>query len=65
MKVGDLVRMPDHRMYWWGGQVGIVDMIEPMGSQYVKYRVFIAGNAGKGYAKFGDPEFVEVISESR
>ena len=63
MKVGDLVKMPRHRMYWWSNQVGMVDRIKPIHSgTYMEYRVFVPG---KGFAKFGDPDFVEVLSESR
>ena len=62
MKIGDLVRMPPNLAYWWGGQVGIIDIVEPEGSSYVQYRVYVPG---KGYARFGDVTFVEVISESR
>ena len=62
IKVGDLVKMPPNPVYWWGGQVGIIDIVEPEGSGYVTYRVFVPG---KGHARFNDAEFVEVISESR
>ena len=62
IKVGDLVKMPPNLTYWWGGQVGIIDIVEPEESPYVTYRVFVPG---KGFARFGDVNFVEVISESR
>ena len=62
IKVGDLVRMPSSPVYWWGGQVGIIDIVEPKGSSYVTYRVFVPG---KGFARFSQTDFVEVISESR
>ena len=60
MKVGDLVKMPKATAYWWSEQIGIVDRCET--ESYVEYRVFVPG---KGYARFGDPEWVELISESR
>ena len=62
IKVGDLVKMPPNHTYWWGDQVGIIDIVEPEGSSYVTYRVFVPGH---GFARFGDVNFVEVISESR
>ncbi len=62
IKVGDLVKMPHNPVYWWGDQVGVIDIVEPEGSTYVTYRVFVPG---KGFARFGDVNFVEVISESR
>ena len=62
IKVGDLVKMPHSPVYWWGDQVGIIDIVEPEGSSYVTYRVFVPG---KGFARFSQPDFVEVISEGR
>ena len=64
IKVGDLVKMPSspNQGYWWGDQVGIIDNVEPEDSGQVKYRVFIPG---KGSARFSQPDFVEIISESR
>ncbi|MBP04924.1 MAG: hypothetical protein CMA72_09105 [Euryarchaeota archaeon] len=62
MKVGDLVKLPHNPVYWWGGQVGIIDLVEPEGSSCVKYRVRVPG---KGSARFGDMTFVEVLNESR
>ena len=64
IKVGDLVKMPSspNQGYWWGDQVGIIDIVEPYYSANVKYRVFIPG---KGSARFSQPDFVEVLSESR
>ena len=62
IKVGDLVKLPPNPAYWWGDQIGIIDIVEPEGSSYVSYRVFVPG---KGSARFGDVNFVEVISESR
>ena len=62
IKIGDLVRLPPNPVYWWGDQIGIIDIVEPEGSSYVQYRVFVPG---KGFARFGDVNFVEVISESR
>ena len=62
IKVGDLVKMPSSHAYWWGGQVGIIDIVEPEESSHVTYRVFVPG---KGFARFSQPDFVEVISESR
>ena len=62
IKVGDLVKMPPNPVYWWGDQIGVIDIVEPEGSSYVTYRVFVPG---KGFARFGDVNFVEVISESR
>ena len=62
IKVGDLVRMPPNPSFWWGGQIGIIDIVEPEGSSYVQYRVCVPGI---GFARFGDVTFVEVISESR
>jgi hypothetical protein len=62
MKVGDLVKMPSSSTYWWGDQIGIIDIVEPKDSGNVRYRVFIPG---KGTARFSQASFVEVISESR
>ena len=62
IKVGDLVRLPPNPVYWWGGQVGIIDLVEPEGSLNVQYRVCVPG---KGSARFGDMTFVEVLNESR
>ena len=62
IKVGDLVKMPPNPVYWWGDQIGIIDIVEPEGSSYVTYRVFVPGH---GFARFGDVSFVEVISEGR
>ena len=62
IKVGDLVKLPSNPAYWWGDQIGIIDFVEPEGSSNVTYRVFVPG---KGVARFGDVNFVEVISESR
>ena len=62
MQVGDLVRMPPNPVYWWGGQVGIIDVVEPEGSGYVTYRVHVPGI---GFARFSDVTFVEVLSEGR
>jgi len=62
IKVGDLVKMPSSQSYWWGDQVGIIDVIEPEHSSYVTYRIFVPGH---GYARFSESAFVEVLSESR
>jgi hypothetical protein len=62
IKVGDLVKMPPSPAYWWGDQIGIIDFVEPEGSSHVTHRVFVPG---KGFARFGDVNFVEVLSESR
>ena len=62
LHVGDLVKMPHSPVYWWGDQVGVIDIVEPEGSSYVTYRVFIPG---KGFARFSQTDFVEVISEGR
>ena len=62
IKVGDLVRMPSNPTYWWGDQVGIIDIVESEGSSYVTYRVFVPGH---GFARFDQMDFVEVLSESR
>lgn len=62
IKVGDLVKMPSSHAYWWGDQVGIIDIVEPEESSYVTYRVFVPG---KGFARFSQVDFVEVISEGR
>ena len=62
MKVGDLVKMPSSPVYWWGDQIGIIDLVEPKESGNVRYRVSIPG---KGTARFNDVNFAEVISESR
>jgi len=62
VKVGDLVKMPKSPSYWWGNQLGIIDFVEPEGSSNVRYRVYVPG---KGFARFNDVTFVEVISESR
>lgn len=57
MKVGDLVKISRNDSYWWGGQIGIVDLIEDF-----QYRVWIAD---KGHTTFTDHGFVKVINESR
>tara|TARA_B100000287_G_scaffold156227_1_gene147376 strand:- start:3363 stop:3551 length:189 start_codon:yes stop_codon:yes gene_type:complete len=62
VKVGDLVKMPSYYRYWWADETGIIDLIEPDDSSAVKYRVYVPG---KGYARFNDLDWVEVISESR
>ena len=62
IKVGDLVKLPPSPTYWWGSQIGIIDVVEPKDSGNVRYRVFIPG---KGTARFSQANFVEVISESR
>ena len=62
IKVGDLVKMPPSHAYWWGDQVGIIDIVEPEESSYVTYRVFVPGH---GFARFSQMDFVEVLSESR
>ena len=62
MKVGDLVKLPPSPVYWWGDQVGVIDIVEPEGSSYVTYRVFVPG---KGFARFSQTAFVEIISEGR
>jgi len=62
VKVGDLVRLPPAEVYWWAGKVGIIDLVESRGNYPKEYRVFISPNR---YARFNDPEFVELISESR
>ena len=62
IKVGDLVKMPSSPGYWWGDQVGIIDIVEPESSGYVTYRVFVPGH---GFARFSQPDFVEVLSEDR
>jgi len=64
VKVGDLVRMPSSpdNNYWWGGQVGIIDLVEPDGSGNVKYR--FRAFCGKT-ARFSQKAYVEVLSETR
>ena len=62
IKVGDLVKMPSNPTYWWGDQVGIIDIVAPEGSSHVTYRVFVPGH---GFARFGQMDFVEVLSEGR
>ena len=62
MKVGDLVKMPPSTHYWWGDQIGIIDLVEPEGSGRVMYR--FRGLRG-ATARFNDPKFVEVLNESR
>ena len=62
IKIGDLVKLPYNPTYWWSDQVGIIDLIEPEGSPFVEYRVFVPPDK---YARFSDPDFVELISESR
>ena len=61
MMLGNLVRMPSSP-YWWGDQIGIIDFVEPEGSSNVMYRVTVPG---KGTVRFGQINFVEIISESR
>ena len=62
LKIGDLVRMPQSTNYWWGGQVGIIDLVEPKGSGHVKYR--FRASCGTT-ARFSQAKFIEVISEAR
>ena len=62
LKVGDLVKMPSSPSYWWGDQLGVIDLVEPEHSSYVTYRVFVPGH---GFARFSQVEFVEILSESR
>lgn len=62
MKVGDLVKMPSSLHYWWGDQVGVIDLVEPYGSGNVKYR--FRGFCGRT-ARFSQVNFVEVLNESR
>lgn len=62
MKVGDLVRLPPSPTYWWGGLVGIIDLVEPEGSGNVRYR--FRASCGKT-ARFNVATFVEVLSASR
>ena len=63
MKVGDLVRMPPSITYWWGGKVGIIDLVEPRhGGTQLEYRILVPPNR---YARFSETSFVELISESR
>jgi hypothetical protein len=62
VKVGDLVKMPSSNTYWWGDQVGIIDIVEPEGSGYSTYRICVPG---KGFARFSDTTWAEVISEGR
>ncbi len=62
MRVGDLVKMPPTPYYWWGDQIGIIDLIEPDNSGRVKYR--FRGACGTT-ARFSQTNFVEILSESR
>ena len=62
MNVGDLVKMPPSPHYWWGDQVGIIDLVEPEGSGNVKYR--FRAPCGKA-ARFSQTKFVEILNESR
>jgi len=65
VKVGDLVKLPPSSTYWWGGKVGIIDLIVNTGlhgATWLEYRVLVPPNR---YARFNDTSFVEVISESR
>jgi len=62
MKIGDLVRLPHAEVYWWSDKTGIIDLIESKGNYPKEYRVFVPPNK---YARFNDPAFVELISESR
>ena len=65
MKVGDLVKFPDVSPYWWSNRVGIVDIAGPdpkWPDAPISYRVIV--EPGK-YVRFGDPDFAEIISESR
>ena len=61
MKVGDLVKISRNDNYWWSNKVGIIDRINEPGS----FRVYRVHVPCKGYARFRDPDFVEVISETR
>ena len=63
MQVGDLVRMPPSSTYWWGGKVGIIDLVEARhAGLWLEYRVFVPPNK---YTRFSERSFVEVISEGR
>ena len=66
MKVGDLVKFPIVSPYWWSDRVGIVDFAGPdevLGpGAPMSYRVVV--EPGK-YVRFGDPDFAEIINESR
>jgi len=67
MKVGDLVKLPEDRHYWWGGKAGLVVDIEDK-HQNVGWRTLrilvAAHNPGVGHVKFG-ANFVELINEGR
>jgi len=63
MQVGDLVRMPPSSTYWWGGEIGIIDLIEvKQNSCHREYRVLVSPNR---YARFSETSFVELVNEAR
>ena len=63
MKVGDLVRMPPSSTYWWGGKVGVIDLIEHCHhGLWLEYRVFVPPNR---FARFSETSFVELLNETR
>ena len=67
LKIGDLVRFPNVPgcSWWWQNQIGVVDVVEPENSGNVKYRAFISTSGPNTHVRFGDPDFVEVLNESR
>ena len=62
VKVGDLVKFPKSKAYWWSDKVGIIDRKESVDGHPVEYRVLVPPNR---YVRFNDSGFVELISESR
>ena len=61
MQVGDLVRMPPSSGCWWGGEVGIIDLIEVKRNGCCReYRVLVSPNR---YVRFSETSFVELINE--
>ena len=67
VKIGDLVKIPEDRHYWWGGKVGVIIDIEDRHRNIMQrtLRLLVAGeNPGIGHVKFGS-NFVELISEGR
>jgi|7_EtaG_2_1085326.scaffolds.fasta_scaffold80518_1 hypothetical protein len=62
LQIGDLVKLPEVSGYWWSGKIGIVDQAGADDVIGVDYRVLFSGMK---YVKFGDPEWVEILSKAK
>jgi hypothetical protein len=61
VKVGDLVKLPEDKYFWWSGKVGIIVAIEtPADAVPRNLRIMV----GPHRTKFGE-RFVELINEGR